>query len=969
MVDPIARLGAALGGRYRIEREIGHGGMATVYLAEDVKHHRRVALKVLRPELAAAIGPERFLREIEVTAGLQHPHILPLYDSGEADGLLFYVMPFVAGETLRDRLSREGRLTVAEALRIGRDVAAALTAAHAQGIVHRDIKPENILLADGEALVADFGIALAVSRIEVGRLTESGVSIGTVAYMSPEQIAGEAAIDARSDVYSLGCVLFEMLAGGPPFSGATAQVVIGQALSSPPPRLRSRRDDVPPKLDAAVARSLAKLPAERFATAREFLEACIPPSQSPPRRRAVLVALGVAALVVAAVAIPLWKSVQANRARLDLPRIRDLANRGRYLDAYQLAVAAERRIPDDTALSQLVGAVADLLTVTTTPAGASAYLQRLPEANESVGDSTLIGTTPIVDRRIARADYRVSLVLAGHQTVERIVSSALGRNQVAGDRGRRVVLDVSLPAVDSVPAGMVAVPGGRYGIVSPDLPLGLSTDLADYFLDRFEVSNEQFAEFVRAGGYANASWWPAGSPKTFADRTGLPAPRDWVSKEPPAGEGRHPVVGVSWYEAAAFCRSRGKRLPTLYEWEKAARNGIASVVGVVMPWGYVSAAISADRRANFGGTGTVPVDAYPFGISPFGAYAMAGNVKEWLANPVGDGFAVAGGSWQDPAYVFSEVGSLPGETAAPSVGFRCARTAGTPAADQGGGPVSIQATPPAYRPVDAATFQTLLSHYRYDRRPANPRGGETVETADWRRERLWIDGVGGDSVLIYLYLPRRFSPPFQTLVYVASSGAFFYEPVWRAAEQDVGPFIKGGRAAIAVVLKGMIERPNPPGSKPPPPPSVEFRDLMVLHATELRLGMDYLATRPEFDSTRLAYVGVSFGAGSRLPFAAVDDRFRAVILIGAGIDERIQPTLPEAANYNFAPYIRSPKLMLNGRQDEEHPWNTRARPLWNLLREPKELVLLEGVGHHPPVEQRVLPITAFLDRTLGPVRR
>ena len=220
MTTPSSRISGALSTRYRLEQEIGAGGMATVYLAEDIRHDRRVALKVLRPELAAVIGAERFLAEIKLTANLQHPHILPLFDSGEADSFLFYVMPFVEGESLRDRLNREKQLPVDEAIRLAAEVASALDYAHRHGVVHRDIKPENILLHDGRALVADFGIALAASKASGARMTETGMSLGTPHYMSPEQAMGEREITARSDVYALGAVLYEMLTGDPPFTGS-----------------------------------------------------------------------------------------------------------------------------------------------------------------------------------------------------------------------------------------------------------------------------------------------------------------------------------------------------------------------------------------------------------------------------------------------------------------------------------------------------------------------------------------------------------------------------------------------------------------------------------------------------------------------------------------------------------------------------------------------------------------------------
>ena len=268
------RLTAALADHYRIERELGAGGMATVYLAHDLKHERDVAIKVLHPDLGAALGADRFLAEIKTTAKLQHPHILPLLDSGNADGLLWYAMPYVEGETLRGRLERETQLPIAEAVRLAREVADALQAAHARGVIHRDIKPENILLQGGpgtaHALVADFGIALAVQSAAGARMTQTGLSLGTPQYMSPEQATGEKVIDARSDIYALGAVTYEMLVGEPPFTGPSTQAIVARLLSTPPPSLTATRNTIPPHVEAAVLTALAKLPADRQASVGEF---------------------------------------------------------------------------------------------------------------------------------------------------------------------------------------------------------------------------------------------------------------------------------------------------------------------------------------------------------------------------------------------------------------------------------------------------------------------------------------------------------------------------------------------------------------------------------------------------------------------------------------------------------------------------------------------------------------------------
>src|SRR5437773_8677345 len=278
MAETYASLAASLSDRYAIDRELGRGGMATVYLAQDKKHDRKVAIKVLRRELAASVGAERFLREIQIAARLAHPHILPLIDSGEAHGALYYVTPHVPDGSLRQRLERERRMPLAEAIRIARDVGAALDFAHRQGFVHRDVKPENILFADRHAVLADFGIARAVSPMEVATVTEVGMALGTPEYMSPEQAAGEEDLGARSDVYSLACVLYEMLAGAPPLRGEGARATMAKQVTEAPPPLRAARPDAPPHVERALVRALAKDPAERLASAAEFVTALQTPA-------------------------------------------------------------------------------------------------------------------------------------------------------------------------------------------------------------------------------------------------------------------------------------------------------------------------------------------------------------------------------------------------------------------------------------------------------------------------------------------------------------------------------------------------------------------------------------------------------------------------------------------------------------------------------------------------------------------
>ena len=313
-MELLGQLAAALGDRYRVERELGQGGMAVVFLAEDLKHRRRVAIKLLKPELSAVLGSERFVREIDIAATLQHPHILPLFDSGQASGLLYYVMPFVEGESLRQRLTREQQLPLDAAFQITREVGSALQYAHERGVIHRDIKPENIMLSGVHAVVTDFGIARALHAASAEQLTQSGIVVGTPQYMSPEQ-AGGAAVDGRTDQYSLACTLYEMLIGQPPFTGPSALAVIARHSVDPVPSLRVVRQTVPQAVEGAIMQAMAKVPADRFASIQRFLDALespgfawVPPAVSPPARRRsgptvrqwVMTALGAGALLTAA---------------------------------------------------------------------------------------------------------------------------------------------------------------------------------------------------------------------------------------------------------------------------------------------------------------------------------------------------------------------------------------------------------------------------------------------------------------------------------------------------------------------------------------------------------------------------------------------------------------------------------------------------------------------------------------------
>jgi formylglycine-generating enzyme required for sulfatase activity len=624
--------------------------------------------------------------------------------------------------------------------------------------------------------------------------------------------------------------------------------------------------------------------------------------------------------------------------------------------------------------------VGDRLTVVSRPAGASVWLRRVRDDGSLAPDSVLAGVTPIRDLRLARADYRLDIRKAGFVPAARIASSALNRAEASLGVATDVAIDVSLREPARVADGMVFVPGSRYTLVGREAPTHDSVALSDFYIDAYEVTNAQFREFVAAGGYANAKYWKhpfvldgrtlssTEAMRRFVDRTGLPGPRDWTSQEFLPNEARHPVTGVTWYEAAAYAEFAGKRLPTIFEWEKAARDGqYTHFDRIFMPWGLADPTHGVARRANFRSAGTEAVDSHPSGISPYGAYNMAGNVEEWVANPTGRQRIVTGGAWDDPMYVFANYLNVSGFHASPSLGFRCARDVPGVTARSSDFEIPPGRGTPEYRPVDDATFRSLLRHYAYDRGPLEASVVERVTTQDWTRETIRLSGPWRDPTVVYLYLPSRATRPLQTIAFVPGTNTFYETTPSAEAERIMGPHVKAGRAVFTVLYKGMVGRPWDAGHVAAAPLSVQYRQELVMHATELRRSLDYLETRSDLDLTRLGYVGFSRGSGVWLPFVAVEPRFRSVVLVGGGIDERFGPTLPEASAINFAPRIAAPKLFLSGRYDEEHPWISRGLPLWRLLREPKRLTIVDG-GHLPRDEERVPAINAWFDETLGPVR-
>ncbi|MEJ2218340.1 MAG: bifunctional serine/threonine-protein kinase/formylglycine-generating enzyme family protein [Gemmatimonadota bacterium] len=688
-MDARSRLAQALRERYRIQRELGQGGMATVYLADDLKHHRAVAIKVFRPEVAASVGAKRFLREIEIAAQLQHPHILTLIDSGEADGILYYVMPYVEGESLRTKLAREDRLSIRDAVRMLRDVADGLAEAHRHGLVHRDVKPDNVMISGNHAVVADFGVAKAVSSSgsETQSITTAGISLGTPTYMSPEQASAEGPIDHRTDIYSFGVMAYELLTGSPPFVAGSAQAVLAAHLTVEPTPVSNLRADTPPALEQLIMRCLAKKREDRWQSTDELLqrlEAMTTAGEGVPPVRGVLGARGRQRLRMAVMAVPIVLLgaaalvVHQRRAagvRLLSETLLPVARAGRLDEVYDSLQAAGVSLGAG-GLRDLVAVAGATLGVTTDPTGATVTLGRLSAPLSAHANAEMLGRSPLPGRVLVAGSYRMTLSASGYADLD--ISVDLG----VGDT--LAIHRALVPEAWGVP-DMAVVDAGR--VVGPLAPAAGDDMVPPFLIDRHEVTNEAFSRFVAGGGYADPSLWPdslvldgrtlprAEALARFVDRTGLPGPRTWTGGTYPPDRGAYPVTGVSWYEAAAFARWSGKSLPTWRQWWRAALGDVDQPY----PWGHDHATL--DDRSNFGMVGTSAVDRHPDGVSPYGAYDMAGNVREWLAGePGSDRFAAAGGSWQDPTYAFynPNVERFAPGFASDAIGFRLVEAVPSP---------------------------------------------------------------------------------------------------------------------------------------------------------------------------------------------------------------------------------------------------------------------------------------------------
>ena len=955
------QLQSSLGSSYTIERELGGGGMSLVFVADESALGRKVVVKMLPPDMAASVSMERFKREIMLAARLQHPHIVPLLTTGDANGLPWYSMPLVEGESLRDRLDR-GAIPTDDALGILRDVALALEYAHQHDVVHRDIKPENILLTGRTAVVTDFGIAKAITaasgNTSSATLTGLGTIVGTPAYMSPEQAAGEQAGPA-ADIYAWGVIAYEMLAGTHPFgSRKTPQSMLAAHIAERPESLAERRRDLPAPLTSLVDQCLAKDPEQRPSDASAILARLGGPATSRtlsgrgPARRMLVSAL--ATIIIAAAGVTwLWlRSEHRHWAREDaLPAAERLVADDRSLAAYLLLQRAASYAPGDSQVSHALADRTVIVSLTSSPSGATIAVQ-----DYLTPDSAwhVLGATPLKSIPIPRGYLRWKVSKPG---VGEYVTAPMTNDSMS------FPLDSALRA----PPGMVYVSGGAWGDMIAFMGWVGPYRLPSFFMDKFEVTNREYQAFVDAGGYAAPKFWTEpfalhgrvltrdDAMAQFRDRTGRPGPATWTGGHYPDGRANFPVSGVSWYEAMAYASFAGKSLPAFPQWYLAAPPEIAR---------YVARASNISRQ-DLAAVGTFS------GLGPFGTLDMAGNVAEWTMNALdADRRFILGGAWRSQSYLYDDPEARSPFDRSPENGIRCVRNVSPLSADVTAPVKALERDFAKATPASDEVFAAYQHMYAYAPSPLNARvDAAPQDTRDWRKERVTFDAAyGNERMAAYLFVPKGVKPPYQAVVFFPSARVLHFSNSQTLGDTAYFDYIvQSGRAVLYPVFQDTYERRFRHGR----PGAGQAIDLSIQRSRDLGRALDYMKSRPDIDTGRLAYLGVSMGSAEGVIYATLaQERLKTAIFLDGGFFLDKPPAGGDQAD--FAPRMKKPVLMVNGRYDFTFSLEKSQLPLFRMLGTPdadKKHVVLDTphdvLALRPALVSEVL---AWLDRYLGSVR-
>jgi len=948
---------------YRIQEKLGAGGMGVVYKAFDTKLDRLVALKFLSPHLSHDPVLRRQLsEEARAASALDHPNIVVIHDIDETpDGDVFIAMAFHEGETLQSRIRgiKNGEaMPVAEALNVARHIASGLAKAHERGISHRDIKPGNVIVAkDGVARIIDFGLARSAETTA----TVDGSARGTPLYMSPEQASGKQ-LDFRTDLWSLGAVLYEMLAGRLPFSGDTQLQVMQAILNNPLTRLRDIRPGLPPEVDRIVSRALEKDPAKRYPSAAKMggdLSAALSVIEAPARKqywRQPIYAVPALALFLLLAGLSTWfyrRSENRHWVREQaIPEIVRLTGANKPVAALLLVREAQKYLPADPQLAQFADGLTHTVSVRSSPPGALVQIKDYL----SPGDAWFpLGRTPLNHVKIPNGYLRWRVSKAG-------LGEYVGAPVTEDEHGFLSEFDFPLDALARPPEGMVAVPATRFDDFNYSLGELGPYNLPAFYIDRFEVTNRQYQEFVDQGGYQTPKYWKEKFVRDgkelgwqqamdlFRDSADRPGPSTWDAGHYLEGQADSPVGGVSWYEAAAYAEFAGKSLPTIAQWYLAAPSSVARYV---------------IQQSNFSLSAPSPGGKYQ-GVGPWGTYDMAGNVAEWCLNKADSSNRyLLGGAWNTSSAEYFEGGGTSPLSRTASNGFRCVRNTAALPTEVTAERSQMMRDLSKARPASDRDFQFYKSMYVYDRTPLNAKVELLKQDSpNWRREKITFDAAyGRERMAAYLFLPTGIRAPYQTVVFFPSGRVLGIPTSDTLGDMKfVDYVIRSGRAVLYPVYKGTYERPGADSA----PSTAASRTMLIQQSKDVGRSVDYLETRSDIDRDRIGYLGVSMGAAQGVIFTAVESRFKAVVFLDGGFtDER---PFPGTDQIDFAPRLKAPVLMISGKYD----WVFGGKDvLFRMLGTPrnnKKVVTFETA--HDVSEQRadlVRAVVAWLDKYLGTV--